>query len=386
MSVLEKAGISNEAIKLSKTEGLIIPRRMKPFPKAFRTPGEDWLYHSADRFTPPLSNEERDRYVRDPYLFCKDLIERLSFFSKMSGRLFEAAKRIEENTDGEEALAGYLAILYLFHACGDYNYYKYDRHFEYHEYEESPVGYYHRRLKAFCFTAAQRKDVQKSGEWAEQKMLEVISSSLDDRIGMHLKYLLSRQQTRRQISKLILNFQELSTEDLLGAIEARDSSLCRAITERAGFFFKTPAEFVGECVEAIDFNVEEEIEKSKERTKKAFLEITSGLSPEEKDEFTEVVKAIHEFSLTQQKEVFIFYGITPSGNHLLEPFLIAWERTREIIGKHPELVNKKYATEAQRILSEENPVVGARGIVRKGEDLFRAGVRKLYLEELERWF
>lgn len=52
----------------------------------------------------------------------------------------------------------------LLHAALDYNYLKYDRHFEYHEYKQSPVGFHWQRLKRLVeifhqFSVTQEKEV-----------------------------------------------------------------------------------------------------------------------------------------------------------------------------------------------------------------------------------
>lgn len=385
MAILDAIGLTDKLIRDLKAEGLKIPKAISPNRRAFKTPGEDWLYYAADLFTPQLSRKEIKRYINNPDLFCDDLINRLLFFSKVSDILYKAGIQIDNQLRDKEALVGYMIILYIFHVCGDENYYKYDRHLEYYEHEESPVGYYYKRLQEFCLTAAQRKNVENSDEWAAKTLLDIMASPLDERVGMPIEYLLACKDVHNRIVRVIGAFQNLSPDSLLERVKNLDKVLYQEVLRKSNIFFKHPNEFVADCVRGIEFDIEKEILRSKQKAREAYSEVDELLEGRDKNKFAKAVSAIHVFSLTQQKEGFIFGGITPSGNHLLDPFFLAYEKIKEIVNKNPEFVAIKHQEKMQSILEEGNPVLGARKLVQSGSRFLTTPIQKLYKEELSRW-
>jgi hypothetical protein len=384
MSVLEKIGITKEIIEQLKKEGLIVPKRIKAFKRVFKTPGEEWVYYAADKFTPPLSKEEKEYYLKNPEKFCETLIERLLFFSKVSGLLFESLEKIAEKLKDEEAAVAYFSILYIFHACGDYNYYKYDRQLEYEKYKESIVGNYYQKLKTLCIKSAKNRGFLDPEKKGYEEMLELISIPLDEGIGMNLEYLITCNKIFREISKKIPNFQKIKVEELLEKIK-EDNTLYQEIISKSKYFFKLPLELLQECIKGGEFSIEE-IEKRKMKARNVYEAISSGLKEEQRKEFDKILKAIQKIVITHQKESFIISGITPNGkSHLLDTFFISYMKFKEIIEKHPEFLNEVCQTRIKEILEEKNPIVAARKLVEKGERIFNKALRKLYLEELERW-
>jgi hypothetical protein len=389
MSVLEKIGITDDIIEQLKKEGLMVPRKIRAFKKVFRTPGEEWVYYAADRFTPPLSRKEKAYYLRNPEKFCETLIERLLFFSKVSGLLFEFLEKIDHRLRNEEAAVAYFSILYIFHACGDYNYYKYDRQFEYEQYEESVVGYFYQKLKNLCIKSAKNRGLPNPERKGYEEMLELISIPLDERVGMNSEYLISCGRISRNISSKIPNFKEMKVEDLLEKVKKEDEILYQEIISKSKYFFKLPSEFLKDCVERGEIEIEkiiEEIEKKKIKARNTYQLVSSGLKGKQRNELDRILKAIQEFILTHHKEIFISSGITPNNkSHLLDTFFTSYTKFKECVEKHPEFINERYQNEIREILRKENPIVAARKLVEKGEKIFSKPLKTLYLEELERW-
>jgi hypothetical protein len=389
MSVLEKIGVTRETIEQLKKEGLVVPRKIKAFKKAYRTPGEDWVYYAADKFTPSLSREEKEYYLKNPIEFCKTLLERLLFFSRVSGLLFEYLEKIDHKLTNEEAAVAYFSILYFFHACGDYNYYKYDRQFEYEQYEESIVGYFYHKLKELCIRSAKNRGFLDSERKGYEEMLELISIPLDERVGMNTEYLIACSRFFRTVYEKFPSFKEARVEDLLEKIKKEDEPLFQQVILTSKYFFKLPAEFLKDCIEKGNIETDriiKEIENKKTKVRNIYEAVSSGLNEKQRNELDWVLRAIEELILTHHKEVFISSGITPNNkSHLLDTFFAAYAKFKECVERHPEFIDKKYLNEIREILRKENPIVAARKLVEKGEKIFSKRLRDLYIEELERW-
>lgn len=173
-TVLEKCGITNKVINNLIQKGLFVPKKVKAVKKPIRSPSEKWFYQVADRFTPPLTKQEREFYIKNPNIFCKHLIRGVKFLAKACELLHDASGKARELSP-KEAITALLVIQRIFHAVLDYNHLKYDRHLEYHDYEKSPVGYYWKKLKRLCLLAAKNAKISNPQEFVNEKMLELIS-------------------------------------------------------------------------------------------------------------------------------------------------------------------------------------------------------------------
>jgi len=220
MTVLEKCGITKRIINGLVKKGLFVPKKVRPVKKPIRSPGEKWVYEIADKFTPPLTKQEREFYIRNPRIFCEHLIRGTKFLIKTCELLYDVSN-IAKELPPKEAIAALLVVQRIFHAAYDYNYQKYDRHLEYHDYKESPVGYYWQKLKRLCLLAALKAKVSNPKELATQKMLELISgygiiiksSKSKKRAQEAYKFLVSNLKNKRltqELNSLVKIFKEFS--------------------------------------------------------------------------------------------------------------------------------------------------------------------------------
>jgi hypothetical protein len=173
-TVLEKCDISDKVIGRLIKKGLFVPKKVKPFKNPIKSPSEEWFYQVADRFTPPLTKGERNFYIKNPRAFCEQIVNGARFLTKTCELLYDTSEKAKK-LPPKEAIAALLVIQRIFHAVLDHSHLKYDRHLEYHDYESSPVGYHWQRLKKLCLHAAENAKVANPKEFADEKILELIS-------------------------------------------------------------------------------------------------------------------------------------------------------------------------------------------------------------------
>jgi hypothetical protein len=207
-TVLEKCGITNAMVGKLRKSGLVVPQRVKPFKEFMVSSSEDWFSYVADQFAFPLTEKERKFYIKHPEEFCKDLIKNTKFFVKTTGILYDAFKKTKE-LSREKALAAKLALIRIFHACIESTHLKYDRHMEYHEYKESPVGFYWNRLKELCLLAAEKAKASDKEMWSKERMLRIISG-----YGIVKKSTANRRAARKALREVMLNLNEKQKREL----------------------------------------------------------------------------------------------------------------------------------------------------------------------------
>lgn len=385
MPILANCGISDSTIIGLKKKGLIVPKKVKPVKRAFRTTSEDWIYYAADKFTPPLSQKEKELYSKNPKKFCKDLLDGANFFSEFSGILFETISCINKLFIPER-LAGYLIVLRLFAACSDYNYYKYDRHLEYTDHKQSPVGKIYLRLKKLCIFSAKKRKEKNSGRWASLKLLDLISTSLDGRIGMSVEYSSTCSEMRKDIEEKLSIDDKPDLNLLEKTLKKRAPSIYKNLVRKSMYFRKTPTEILIDVFSnSYPSNPQKKHIENKEKALQAYEEIINGLNQKKQKEFKWLVQAIDEFIICQQQEFFIFDGLTPQRkSHLLDTFFVTFTNIKQIIKDNPNLVQSRYKQKMNKILVG-NPIVAARKLLHIGENYFISKVLDKYYEELKRW-
>lgn len=207
-TVLEKYGITNKTVRYLLARGLFVPKKVRPVKNPIRSPSEEWFYQAADRFTPPLSVQEKKLYIQHPDKFCKELLKGVKFLIRICELLYVTSDRTQRLSP-DEAIASLLVIQRVFHAALDYNYLKYDRHLEYHDYKESPVGYQWQRLRKICVQAARNAKIENTEEFAYKKMLELISGKDISRGAMKfMKENLHDKQLLKKLTRLLRIFKQ----------------------------------------------------------------------------------------------------------------------------------------------------------------------------------
>lgn len=174
-TILGKCGITDKVIGRLIKKGLFVPKKVKPVKNPMRSSSEEWFYQVADRFAPPFTKKEREFYIKNPEKFCEHLLEGTKLLIRTCELLYDTSEKAKKLSSPKEAITALLVIQRIIHAVWDYNHMKYDRHLEYHDFEESPVGYYWKKLKKLCLLAAENAKVVNPEEFAKEKMLELIS-------------------------------------------------------------------------------------------------------------------------------------------------------------------------------------------------------------------
>lgn len=309
-TVLEKCGITNGMIRKLKHEGLSVSKQVRPYKNAMKSPSEGWFYYVADRFTPPFTKKERNYYIKNPEKFCKDLLKNTEFFRNTAGILYNAFRNLKK-LNNEEALAANIALIRLFHASIETLYLKYDRHFEYHDYKQSPVGFHWFRLKELCLSAAKNATIPNPKTWAEEKILQLFSG----------------------------------------------------------------------------YGIVKKSQKTKRIAQQAYAEIKKNLKGKQTDELDKLVRIFRLFSITQEKESKISGGNIPDRDiGAIDTVCIYFESMVNIVNKNPEFIKKKYRNKFKEIAQEENPLFRPKKLMHEGGNFFIPSVKKLYSEELKRWF
>lgn len=383
MTVLTKCGLSNKIVQELKEQGLYVPGKQEPFRQAMKSPSEDWLVYSLDEFTPPLTEEERVRYIEQPEVFCQDLLENLGLFSYVCSILYDALPCIK-NLPPPEAVASYLAVIRIFQAAMDYHYYKYDRHIEFHEYEASPVGFHWNRLLHSCLKAAQRAGIDNPQAWSREYALTILSQ-----VGhgnMAIQFLLSCLRILTELKKIVPDLSEFTPDRILEFLEQEDKVLYERLVAEAGKFRRSPIIFINHCLKLNDSRALERLSSIESSTKESkFEDITKHLLPEEVADFNRSVRAMGLFQAVQEEETYRFYGLMPRHNaQNLEVGFASWSEMTKILENNPELIGSEHR-QAVFEMFQGNPIVGTRRLLYEGEYYFDKAIEEQYFKELDRW-
>lgn len=386
-TILEYCGITDEIIRHIKKKGLIIPDKIKPVKEPLKSPSEEWFYSIADRFTPPLTEAEVEVYKNSPHLLCLDILKAVSLFIELSNVLYEALEKVKINLKNEEAIAAILSVLRIFHGCLDNNYLKYDRHLEYHEFEKSPVGYYWKKLKNICIKAARKAEVMNPDNWAEGKILKLISGPR--RMLISSEYAICCELVYRKIKEIIPNVNKYSIKQIEEKINKDYPDFFEVIKKYSKSFYRLPEEFIKDSIFSKETNPLKDAMKSKKITMKVIEEISSILDDEDAEEFERVVEAIEDFLAIQELEGIIAYGIAPNiKNHLFDVLDEGYDQLNSILLGNMEFVKPRYREPVRSLLRAEDVPskhVALRKIMSEGDDFFVKKVEVLLANELRRW-
>jgi hypothetical protein len=387
MTIFEKCGVSNEMVKDIKLKGFFVPERHERLPKTLRSIGfPEIVYQWADSFTPPLTQEEKEYYIENPKGFYEDAVMKAKLFKEIAGLLLKALKNISYLTP-VEAMAACLAILRIYYASFDYNFYKYDRHLEFHDYEESPVGYYYLNLKKLCKLAAIRSTVPASEEWAQQKFLSILN--LPEKLSLSLRYEMDCAGAFQKLVDLP-EFEEFSafSRDLFGLLAKKYPELAREIKETGEKYYKYPEDFLEECMRR-GGKKPDTVSSVKERTKGDYLDVKKYLKSKERRELESCVSAIGWFTEVQE-ELHLIIDSKIGDNAVRDAEFKTFELVKKIISENPGLMKKEYQSEIEKLFECKGleGYVAPRIFVYDAEKkhYFPAEVEALFFEEIERWF
>jgi CRISPR/Cas system CSM-associated protein Csm2 small subunit len=387
LTVLEKCGISRELMKFLKKKGLLIPAEIKPFEKHFRSRSEEWFYSIADRFTPPLSNAEIEVYKMAPHLLALKIQRSVELLMDISIVLQDAMDKVNLLADEKERLAAVLAILRIFHSCLDYNHLKHDRHLEYHEYEESPVGYYWSEFRKLVEKAATNYSPQKPPEWINQKMLEIISASRRPTIAS--EYQIVTSEMYKKIKDRIKNVDSLSIEEIIKELKKAAPDLLEVLQTFAEEFYKSLEDFVKDCIISRGLDYFSRLVNAKDASNKALEEVCSRLNSIEAKRLVYIVEILDDFANAQDIEGSVFYGLHPYAKvYLTDTLIKGYDKLRELLLSNQHLINPQYRSEVFSLLRAEDvpsKFIADREFMVNAEKFFIDDVIVLYREAIKAW-
>lgn len=150
MTILEKIGITGQIVNRWRERGLKITYPVKPNNLEFRSDDGGFTIENADKFVPPLTEEETKIYTAHPLRFKRDLLKNTKFFRQFADFIYKAESRLSK-LEGKERLMATLSLLYLFQRSMDYHYYHWDRYLVYQNYPQTPVGFWWQELRNIYF-------------------------------------------------------------------------------------------------------------------------------------------------------------------------------------------------------------------------------------------
>lgn len=384
-TVLEKCGINAALIKLFKAKGLSVRTKITPFSNFMRSPSENWFSSITDRFTPPLEPSEKKVMIADSYILSHKVVEGATLLSELSGVLHEALSICEKALSGEEAIAALLSINHIFISCLHLNYLKFDRHLEYHDYSESPVGHYWQKFSALSLKAAEKLPEEEREQWARERMLQILKGRV--RMSKTSEYAVACANVKSAIDKEKVPTVDASST--LNYIHDNSASLYGEISVYSNYFRRSLAEFVSDCIAIGDRDPEKKFRATCEAATRAVEEVKANLSQSEAEELDKIRGILGDFLLAQENEGFIFFGIVPHGHfHVTDTPFDAVSILSELLQKDWSYVQPQHRKEFEDVLKDADPpsrMIASTRLASDLENCLTTSVQKLLYEELDRW-
>ena len=156
-TVLEKVGITNNVVEDWKKMGLKITYPMQENSHYYKSQDGSIFVEAADKYVPPLSQEEVETYTQNPEKFKDDFLQQVNFYFKFHTFLYKKSLYNQQLNSDEEKIATSLALMYLFLSAMDHHYYHYDRYLVYQDYPDTPVGYWWQKLGNYFYEVFKEK-------------------------------------------------------------------------------------------------------------------------------------------------------------------------------------------------------------------------------------
>src|SRR3989338_10220876 len=148
-TVLEKIGITYQVVKRWKNKCIKITYPMRKKRNYLKSQDGVVFVESADKYVPPLTEEETKLYIKYPEVFRDNFIKNVTLYFQFHTFLFDKSQLIKELKNPEEKLSSALSLMYLFLSAMDHHYYHFDRYLVYEDYPQTPVGYWWNKLKIY---------------------------------------------------------------------------------------------------------------------------------------------------------------------------------------------------------------------------------------------
>lgn len=378
-TVLYKLGITDNKVRLLRKEGIFVrKKRIPPKEERMISPSEKIIVEWADKWTPLLSRQEKRRYFKNPRIFAEEAIKSGKLMRKLSIILLKALDNFKK-LDDEEVLAGCLAILRIYYDSFDYQIYKYDRHFEFHQYAQSPVGFIWQSLDKLIKNSL--KKAGKTEEEVQKLFFDLISFPKGE--SLSLKY----QDLCRKL------YQNLKKKRFSGLKEqkiwqiTKDSKEFESLFKKAEKFYKLPSDFISDALKTKDKKIK--IDKTKTNSQKAKDEIAKYLSPRAKNNLNFYLHAIDNFNKAQETVYFIMASKSNDDQPIRNAEFKTFDIIKDLIDKNPQLVKERYRRKVLEIFNKKGleAVIAPVMLITEGENkhYFIPSVEKLYWKELNRW-
>lgn len=382
MTVLEKCGLSQRVTDRLKRRGLVITGNTKPFPNFLKSPGDDWVVYTMDSFTPALSDAERQMYVESPEQFCEDLLSNLAIFGELCRELYEATQRFGTLSD-EEAIAACFSGLLVFQSAMDSHYYKYDRHLEYHEHKESPVGFHWLRIKEFCKAAGRLAGMEDAESWGRERALRILAAVGRETVSS--RFLSASFRTFRWLTDVVSDLEKLDCEIAVGRLRKENPDAFRRLKATAAVFRRSPEEFLGDSLRSAALRIGEKLKERPQAGLSLVEEVHKLLASDEAVRFEFSVEAMRLFQQVQEQETYKFYGLVPRSQvHNIDAGLAIWGELNRRLAKGSQSIVPRYRPKVEALL-QGNPIVGTRDLLATTPGCLNQSTRLLYHEETRRW-
>lgn len=386
MTVLSQCGLADSTVRSYLARGLTILPEMCPVDNPMRSSAPDWWVYAVDDFTPPLTKSETARYIARPAELGHDLMANLDLFSELCEQLLLSMDQAPKLAPGHLQAAAYLSVLRIFQSAMDYHYYRFDRHFDYHDYLGSPVGYHWSRLARLTGTAAKRLGWNES-EFTSHEIALGYLTTFGKELPASTVYLETAQRFADDFlsrwGDTLLGMSAVDIRERLGT----DRSAIAELSKVAARFRQTEEELLDNILKVAlldhpPIRTLRHAEAGHEQRRR----VEQVLSPEERQQLIESVKAMLAFQLAQEEEPFRFFGLTAHGHgRILDVGFRAWQALATLTtAQDASVVDPQHQHQVEEIFGG-NPVFGTRKLLHVGEGYFDRKVINSLREELDRW-
>jgi hypothetical protein len=345
------------------------------------------LLYELESQIPRFTEEEKRKYIEEPYEFYLDAVRSAELHAWIIGELLNIVPNISKLEDLEEKVAASLALIRLFFASYDFNVLKYDRDIEYHEFEQSVSGYFWQKGVALCNLIFP--------EEGEKVLIKIATGTPFLYDTMH--YYLTLKAIRDKLEKKSIDFYLKSEQELLEKISSEEKNIWEEICWVAERFYKYPKDVLHDLLRQTELPlntlVEQKLEAQKEFFKvfRALLERDARLA----EDFINAMRAIDIIMRTNERIDFIVFGKTPQGNGYVinDSVIKLFEVIKSSLETHPELIRKgkeEKLSETFRKVEEMKSIGLTPGIKYfltcfEKDPFLSEKIYNLYKFELERW-
>jgi hypothetical protein len=347
------------------------------------------LLYDLESQIPRFTEEEKRKYIEEPYNFYLDAVRSAELHAWIIGELLNIVPNVSKLEDPEEKVAASLALIRLFFASYDFNILKYDRDIEYHEFEESVTGYFWQKGIALCNLI-----FPEEGEKVLTK-ISVGTPFFYDTMCYHL----ALKAIQEKLKKKDIDFQLIdeNKNKLLERISSKEKDIWEEICWIAERFYKYPKDVVHDLLRETELPLDTLINQRLKAQKEFFKIFQALLEKDVKlaDDFLNIMRAIDTIMRTNERIDFIVYGKTPQGNGYVinDSIIKLFEIIKNSLETHPELIKIEKKQKLNKIFEkiENMKNIGLTPGIKffltcfEKDPFLSENIYNLYKSELKRW-